>query len=63
MTLHDGTDTEEVEVRPLSRIPHGVRHTLLRWQFWAGLTLGFPLEHFLWEKLWPFTLVTKWLGL
>jgi hypothetical protein len=28
-----------------------------------GTTVGFPLEHFLYEKVWPFTLLTKFLGL
>lgn len=45
------------------KVPHGIRHTLLRPAFWIGLTLGFPLEHVLWEKVWPFAEVTKWLGL
>ncbi len=31
--------------------------------FWLGLTMGFPLEHLLWEKVWPFLLITRWLGL
>lgn len=31
--------------------------------FVAGQTLGFPVEHFLYEKVYPFTLITKWLGL
>lgn len=31
--------------------------------FWLGLTLGFPFEHFLWEHVWPFKLISKWLGL
>ena len=37
--------------------------TLFSWQFWMGTTLGFPLEHFLYEKVWPFKLITVWLGL
>ena len=45
------------------RISHGFKHTFLRWQFWLGLTTGFPIEHFLWEHVWPFYMVTKWLGL
>lgn len=44
-------------------VPHQLRHTLLRPAFWLGLTLGFPLEHLLWEKCWPFDLITRWLGL
>lgn len=39
------------------------RTLLMNWQFWAGLTLGFPVEHLVWEKLWPFSLVTKLFGL
>ena len=31
--------------------------------FWLGLTFGFPFEHFLWEHVWPFKLISKWLGL
>jgi hypothetical protein len=26
-------------------------------------TLTFPLEHFLWEKVWGFKMITEWLGL
>ncbi len=46
-----------------SRCYHRCRSVLLSWGFWLGLTLGFPVEHLLWEKVWPFTLVTRALGL
>jgi hypothetical protein len=42
---------------------HASRSLLTDWKFWLGTTMGFPLEHFLWEKVWPFTLITKLLGL
>lgn len=42
-----------------SKIPHGIRHTLLRPAFWIGMTLGFPVEHLLWERVWPFSWITK----
>ena len=42
---------------------HSCRANFLNWGFWAGLTMGFPLEHVLWEKVWPFKLITEWLGL
>lgn len=45
------------------RLPHSIRHTLLRPAFWIGMTIGFPLEHLIWEKVWPFHLLTRWLGL
>jgi len=42
---------------------HTCRGLLTNWQFWAGLTLGFPVEHALWEKLPPFSYLSHWLGL
>lgn len=40
-----------------------LRTTVFSVSFWLGLTLGFPFEHFLWEHVWPFKLISKWLGL
>lgn len=31
--------------------------------FVVGTMISFPLEHYLYEKVWPFTLITTWLGL
>ena len=42
---------------------HEAKSLLCNWRFWAGMTLGFPVEHLLWEKVWPFSLVTHWMGL
>lgn len=42
---------------------HKCRPSVTSVGFWLGLTVGFPFEHLLWEKLWPFKLVTAWLGL
>lgn len=42
---------------------HTCRNLLTNWQFWVGITLTFPLEHALWEKVWPFKLLTKAWGL
>lgn len=39
------------------------RAALKSWKFWLGITMSFPAEHFLWEKIWPFYLVTHWIGL
>jgi hypothetical protein len=40
-----------------------LRENVLNVSFWLGLTMGFPLEHFLWERVWPFRAVTAWFGL
>lgn len=42
---------------------HEAKSLFTNWRFWAGMTLGFPAEHLLWEKVWPFSLVTHWMGL
>ena len=31
--------------------------------FWIGMTVGYPLEHALWEHVYPFTLIMGLLGL
>lgn len=36
---------------------------VLTLSFWIGITASFPLEHLIWERLWPFNLLTKVLGL
>lgn len=33
------------------------------YRFWIGVTISYPLEHFLWEHVWPFKLVMHFLGL
>lgn len=49
------------------RCYHACRNNLLSASFWVGTAIGtmvsFPLEHYLYEKVWPFTLVTRWMGL
>lgn len=42
---------------------HQARSALTSFGFWLGLTLGFPIEHYLWEKVWPFYKLTEILGL
>jgi hypothetical protein len=42
---------------------HTCKSILTDYKFWLGTTFGFPLEHWLWEKVWPFTLLTELLGL
>lgn len=32
-------------------------------RFWIGVTMSYPLEHYLWEHVWPFTLIMNFLGL
>lgn len=37
------------------------RHPFLA--FAVGTTIGFPLEHFLYNHVWPFVVIAHWLGL
>lgn len=55
--------THTTEEGLLVRCYHSSKNTMLSTSFWLGVTLSFPLEHYLYEKVWPFTLVTAWLGL
>lgn len=31
--------------------------------FWFGVTFSFPVEHWLWTRVYPFKLITEWMGL
>jgi hypothetical protein len=42
---------------------HTSKSVLTSAGFYWGITLTFPLEHILWEKVWPFNLLTQWFGL
>ena len=42
---------------------HNCRGLLTNWRFWLATFTAFPVEHLIWEKLWPFKLLTKWWGL
>lgn len=54
--------THKTERGVLVQCYHKCR-TVLNWQFFAGVTLSFPIEHFIWEKIWPLNLLAKWMGL
>ncbi len=47
----------------LRRFLAATREYLLKPSFWLGISLSFPIEHFIWEKVWPFSVLTKLLGL
>lgn len=51
------------EYGALIKCYHSCKNVLTDYAFWIGLTLGFPLEHALWEHVWPFSAITKWMGL
>ncbi len=42
---------------------HNGRSLLADVRFWIGVTVSFPLEHFIWEHVWPFYIITHWMGL
>lgn len=39
------------------------RQLLTNWQFWLGMTISFPIEHWLWTKLWPLAEISHYMGL
>lgn len=42
---------------------HNCRSLLTDWKFALGVTVSFPIEHFLWTKVWPFYELAEVLGL
>ena len=42
---------------------HKTKNVMTNWQFWAGMTLGFPFEHALWDYVPPFCYITHLLHL
>lgn len=51
------------ETSALIKCYHKCRNVLTDYTFWIGITVSYPLEHALYEKVWPFTLVKEFLGL
>lgn len=47
----------------LRKCYHAARSVLTTWQFWLGITISYPFEHYLWEKVWPFYLLSEQLGI
>ena len=42
---------------------HKTRSVLADYAFWIGVTISFPIEHFIWEKIPGFSHITQWMGL
>ena len=42
---------------------HGAKSILSEWKFWLGITISFPIEHFIWTKLPVFSHISEYLGL
>ena len=53
----------KTEAGTLINCYHGAKNLLIDYKFWIGLTIGFPLEHFLWTKVWPFYELAEVMGL
>ena len=55
--------THKDEQGLLIRCYHQTKNLLGSWQFYIGITLSFPFEHALYTYVWPFNLISKWMGL
>lgn len=42
---------------------HNCKNVVTDWKLWFGITLTYPLEHWLWEQVWPFNWLASSLGL
>lgn len=55
--------THEDEHGFLVKCYHQSKSVMLSVSFWLGVTLSFPIEHFIWEKLPGFSYITHLMGL
>jgi hypothetical protein len=55
--------THITETGMIVRCYHESKTLLKTPSFWIGMTLGYPLEHLIWEKIWPFSWLIKFIGL
>jgi hypothetical protein len=56
---HDHTDSKGI----IHKCYHECREVFAQWGFWIGVTVSFPIEHFIWEKVPPFKYLTTLIGL
>lgn len=57
---------EHTHVTPKGKVVtcyHKCKNTLTDASFWIGVTVSYPLEHALWEHLWPFSLLAELIGM
>lgn len=57
--MNDAHHTHVDEQGFVVKCYHGTKSLLRTYQFWIGLTIGYPIEHMLWEHVWPFKLLTE----
>ena len=63
MPLHEPHYHEDKKTGLLVRCMNSCSNLITDYRFWIGVTISYPLEHFLWEHVWPFKLVMQFLGL
>jgi hypothetical protein len=55
--------THEDETGRLVKCYHECKSLVTDWKFIVGITVSFPIEHVIWEKLPVFRDISAWLGL
>ena len=63
MKEHEPHYHEDKKTGLLVRCMNSCSNLITDYRFWIGVTISYPLEHFLWEHVWPFKLVMQFLGL
>lgn len=53
----------QTEAGTMVKCYHGAKSLFTDWKFWVGVTVSFPLEHFLWTKVPGFMHISESLGL
>jgi hypothetical protein len=63
MPLQEPHYHEDKKTGLLVRCMNSCSNLITDYRFWIGVTISYPLEHFLWEHVWPFKLLMQFLGI
>ena len=62
--LLQGAHFHKDEQGRLVKCYHSTKNIVPPFIWWAtGFTIGYPIEHFLWEKVWPFYWILELIGM
>lgn len=60
---HYHKDEQGILVQCYHSCRRGLKDTLGSVPFWVGMTVGYPFEHMLWERVPGFMQIAHWLGM
>lgn len=62
-TTHYTLHYHETKEGRLVKCYHACKSVLGSYGFWVGTIVSWPIEHYLYAKVWPFKLLSKFMGI